>query len=112
MGLATTYAVIVTAVWYLLAHAEVLRFLQVRYPSWLDRLISCAACSGFWLGCAVALVGGVGFNQSYLDTGPVPTYLASVWLCGLISIVTTPLLGWILIGSLRAIENLTTEKDE
>lgn len=112
MGLATICAVTVTAAWYLLAHAEILRFLQVRYPSWLDRLLGCAACAGFWLGCIAALVAGVGFNQSYLGMEPAPTYFAGVWLCGLISLVTTPFLGWVLIGSLKAIENLTTEEDK
>ena len=112
MGLATTYAVIVTAVWYLLAHAEILRWLQRRYPPSVDRWISCAACSGFWIGCVVALVGDVGYGRSYLGLDHAPTYFSGILVCGLVSLVTTPVLGGILLTSLNDIEKASTGEEE
>lgn len=77
---------LVAALYYLLARAEITRFLWSKYPPRLDRLAMCPACLGFWLGCACGaarVVAGV----------PLPTspylYVAHA---GLVSLVSTPIL--------------------
>lgn len=107
MSAAIVFALVTCALWYMVAHAEILRFMQSKYPPWLDRLVSCAACAGFWLGCFVALAAGYGANVRYLGRGLPPAFFDGVILCGLISIWTTPILGAILLKALSYIENLT-----
>lgn len=107
MSVAIVFAIAITSAWYVLAHSEILRFLQNRYPAWLDRLLSCAACSGWWLGCIAAFVAGYGGDVRYLGRGLPPSLFDGVVLCGLISTFTTPILGAILLRALNYIEKLT-----
>src|SRR5437660_11468689 len=48
------FLVLVTFAYYLAARAEITRPLWSRYGGALDRLARCPACSGFWLGMALA----------------------------------------------------------
>ncbi len=53
-------ACLTTSVYYLLAWAEISRPLWSRYPKWFPKwvnaMMSCAACSGFWYGLAAGVV--------------------------------------------------------
>lgn len=87
---------LVVALYYLIARAEVTRPLWSRYPARLDRLALCPACLGFWLGCTVAAVhvGTSAFGcADALGIGPSPTpAYVYVLHAGLSSLVTTPIL--------------------
>lgn len=60
------YALLTTAVYYLLAKAMITRWLWSRYPTWLDYYTSCAACSGFLYGGAVGLSIGWTLDLPFL----------------------------------------------
>ncbi len=49
------FGIVCTALYYILARAEITSPIWSRYRGWLDRLARCPACSGFWIGW---LVGG------------------------------------------------------
>lgn len=74
-----------TACWYLSSSAVITRWLWSRYPAWLDKLMYCAACSGFWWGLLISLA------FSAVKLHPYPWYTAPIW--GLIVLVTNPLVG-------------------
>ncbi len=42
---------------WILARAEITRFAWSRAPRWLDKLLRCPACSGWWLGLGLGLLG-------------------------------------------------------
>jgi hypothetical protein len=61
------YLVALTFTYYILARAEITRWLWGRFRGFLDRLARCPACSGTWLGVALSF---------YL---PPPFYGAERW---------------------------------
>jgi hypothetical protein len=48
------FGLLCTTIYWLLARAEISKPLWSRYRGFLDRLARCPACSGTWLGIAVA----------------------------------------------------------
>ncbi len=42
---------------WVLARAEITRFAWSRAPRWLDKLLRCPACSGWWLGVLFGVLG-------------------------------------------------------
>lgn len=50
---ALAFLVLCTAAYFVLARAEVTRFLWSRYPGPVARAARCAACGGFWIGAAL-----------------------------------------------------------
>lgn len=97
-----------TAAWYLTSSATITKWLWSRYPAWLDELLHCAACSGFWWGTLISL----GF--SWANQHPYPWYTAPLW--GLVVLVTNPLVATLhtraltsaASGSAEAINKLET----
>lgn len=75
------YPLVTTALYYLGAWALVTRWLWSRYPDGLFQLMHCAACSGFWYGLAVGIIGrqlGIDFPGGHY--APVVAALCSmVW---------------------------------
>jgi hypothetical protein len=61
-------------------------------PSFLSELLECPACSGFWLGCALALIGLRPFTTGYaiLDIG----------VAGLLALLGVPVVEAILLWGL------------
>jgi hypothetical protein len=76
-------SILPTAAWYLTSSATITKWLWSRYPAWLDELLHCAACSGFWWGNLVSL----GFT--WANQHPYPWYTAPIW--GLVVLVTNPM---------------------
>ncbi len=76
-----------TALYHLGARAMITQPLWSRYPAWLDKVAQCAACSGFWYGVLIAVLGAV-FNISFLGM----TGWGMIPIVGLCSLVWTPLL--------------------
>lgn len=76
-------ALLPTALWYLGSSAVITHWLWSRYPKWLDKLMYCAACSGFWFGVVIS----AGFSA--VREHPYPWYTAPLW--GLVVLVTNPL---------------------
>ncbi len=77
-----------TSCYYLGSRATVTHFLWSRYPTAFGRFMDCPACSGFWYGAAIA-VAFVLCDRSLpfeLTSDPL-----SIIVCGLASIVLTPI---------------------
>lgn len=89
MATLALYALLTTAVYYLLAKAMITRWLWSKYPAWLDYYTSCAACSGFLYGVIVALGLGCTFDLTFLGL-PGRSWLTPM-LVGLGSMVWTPI---------------------
>ena len=50
------FACLVAATYYVLARAEITRWIWSRYPAWLDRMALCPICMGFHLGWLASLI--------------------------------------------------------
>lgn len=92
------YSLLTSALYYLLARAEISRFLWSRYPAKLDHFMTCAACSGFWYGVLVSVVLGH-FGGFHFPELPDDGYTAHV-IVGLCSIVWTPVVSWLHLAAL------------
>ena len=74
---ALLYAVLAASLWYLAAWSEITYPLMSKLPTWLDKLVTCASCFGFWAGSGVAAAGGWLVGWEYLGlpargwTGPL-----------------------------------------
>lgn len=92
------YPLLCAALYYLAAHALITRWLWSRYPDWLDGFLSCAACSGFWYGAALAAFVGRPLGLDLL--GLSAAHWATIPLVALASVVWTPLVAWALLRAL------------
>lgn len=90
MATLALYALLTTAVYYLLAKAMITRWLWSKYPVWLDYYTSCAACSGFLYGVLVALVLGWPLDLPFLGLDGRAWW--TPMLVGLGSMVWTPII--------------------
>lgn len=81
-----------TAAYYLLARAEITRFLWSRYSPRVDRFMACAACTGFWYGLVVSCLGWA-WQWEMLGL-PARSYLTPP-IVGLCSMIWTPVVSWI-----------------
>lgn len=95
------YALLTTAVYYLLAKAMITRWLWSRYPAWLDYYTSCAACSGFLYGGVIAFAIGWPLNLSLLGI-PGRSWIAPT-IAAFGSLVWTPILANLHIQALLAL---------
>jgi hypothetical protein len=88
----------VTFVYYLFARAEITRFLWSRYPSWLDKLARCPACSGTWIGLALGTL--------YVTPPPHPErwrWERPVW-SAVWGLLLTPIGAWVITRAIVYIE--------
>lgn len=85
------YPLVTTALYYLGAHALITRAIWSHYPPRLDKFMSCAACSGFWYGVAVAMLGWWR-NWPFLGL-PGRDWLTPI-IVGLCALVWTPILAY------------------
>jgi hypothetical protein len=110
-------SVVACSTYYILAYSRILAWLRPRFPRIVQEMLTCSACSGFWLGAW----GGLALHP-LLDaapTGPVLAWLAqpflgpdtavmtapaqwltSVWLAALWCCTTTPILFKVMLTSL------------
>lgn len=88
-------ATLTTAFYYLTARAAITRPIWSRYPRFLDELIGCAACSGFWAGIGFGwaaerfhveldVFGATASNPSWLYLG----------VCAVVGMIWTPILAY------------------
>ena len=84
------YSLLTTALYYLFSRAMITKSLWSRYPAWLDYYTSCAACSGFLYGVAVAFA--IGWTQNLPFLGLDGRFWATPIVVGLGSLVWTPIL--------------------
>ena len=85
--------VLCTSLHWLLARSEIFKFAWSRAPGWLDKLLRCPSCSGFWLGLGLGAAGirpveGVSVRVVIMTTG-------------LIAVVLTPVVEAILLAALE-----------
>lgn len=101
MTTALLYALLCGAGYYLLARALITRWLWSRYPAWLDKVMMCASCTGFWLGLGC---GALGWWLDLSLLGLRPDHYASVVAAGLCGIVWTPLVVYPVLVVLEALQ--------
>lgn len=95
------YSMLTSTLYYLLVKATITEFLWSRYPEWLDDFLACAACSGFWYGL---LVGVMGFALDLSFLGLPGRAWYTIPLVGACSIVWTPLVSALMLKSLAVVE--------
>lgn len=86
---------------WLIARSEIAKPLWSRARGWLDKLLACAGCSGFWLG---GLFGGFGVATPVLSTAPddlTVNFFAQAMLCALFGVFLTPVFESVLLWGLR-----------
>ena len=86
------YPLLTTALYYLLARARISEFLWGRYPPSVDRFMSCASCTGFWYGIAVAIAGGT-YQLPFMELGPREPH--TIIVVGLCAMIWTPVVSWL-----------------
>jgi sterol desaturase/sphingolipid hydroxylase (fatty acid hydroxylase superfamily) len=91
------YPLLTTAMYYLLARAEITRFLWSRYSPRVDRFMACAACTGFWYGLAVAIWGRYA-ELTFMALSGDAYYTPLV--IGLCSMIWTPVVAWLHLAAL------------
>lgn len=85
---------------YVTYRAEITRWLWSRYPRWLEGLLGCAACSGFWVGAGVGWLW-VATDQPALGlaAGDPLTILAAALVC----LVVAPVASFAQVNALIAL---------
>lgn len=97
--------VVATALYYLGSRAVITRWLWSRYPPSLAAFMDCSACSGFWYGFFATIVAG--------DYRPFPIALPfAAPLTGLVTLVTTPILGGIMQRGFDSLGSITLPDEE
>jgi hypothetical protein len=95
-------SVVACSTYYILAYSRILAWLRPWLPRFLQSLLTCSACSGFWLGAIGGLVlqpwqgegltmGNV-LGKGLVVPGPL---LSALWCC-----TTTPILFKVMLTSL------------
>jgi hypothetical protein len=94
---------------FLAYRAEATRWLWSRYPKSLNRLLSCSACTGFWIGGALGLLAR---ERGYLLLGLTDWLLLPA--CALVTMVAAPPLAYLQIYTLTALggEDAEINKEE
>lgn len=72
------------AIHWLVARSYVFEFLWGRARGFLEKLLACAACSGFWIGVALGLAGirplvGIAWWGEIIGAGMLAVYLTPVF---------------------------------
>jgi hypothetical protein len=78
---------------WLIARANITHWFwgSPRLPTFLQHLLACAACSGFWIGLGLGIVG----------IQPIASGLLGVLASGLLGVFTTPVFEGVLLWGLR-----------
>lgn len=74
------YAAIATALWYLGSRALITRAIWTRYPHSLATFMDCPACTGFWWGLILAILGRHTSFVPDAELHPILVGLASIFL--------------------------------
>lgn len=83
---------------YVTYRAMVTKWMWSRYPRWLDALLSCAACSGFWVGIGA---GALARTQNYSLLGFEDWLLLPA--AGAVTMVLAPVIAWLQVYTLTAL---------
>ncbi len=104
------YSLIAASLHYLGSRAVITRWLWSRYPSWLASWTSCASCSGFWFGLAIALVLGRRYELTYMGLdGLDPLTPLVVAFC---SVAATPIVAGLMHWGFYQIGDVAPVQDE
>lgn len=93
------YPLLTSALYYLLARAEITRGIWRRYPRRVDRFMACAACTGFWYGLLVAATLGRHLGLPFAELEAMSPYTPVV--VALCSIIWTPVVAWLHLSALE-----------
>jgi hypothetical protein len=100
------YALLTAAAYYLVARAGITKWAWSRYPWWLDKLVMCASCTGFWLGLGC---GAFGWWRELPFLGLPPDHWSTVLACGAGGMIWTPLLVYPVLVVLEALRPVDDE---
>lgn len=100
MQTALLYALLCAAAYYLLSRAKITRWAWSRYPEWLDKLMMCASCTGFWLGLGC---GAFGWWRGLPFLGLPADHWTTVIAAGFGGLVWTPLVTYPLLVILETL---------
>lgn len=99
---AVIYPVLSTSLYMLGARDLITAPLWRSYPPWLDKFMTCAACSGTWYGAGLAVLGA-GFNLPFFG---LPGYhIGTVVVVALYTKVLTPIIAQSHIAALMYTSN-------
>ena len=76
-----TLAILSATIHWIAARATIMRWFwgATWLPAWLDALLACPACSGFWLGLALGLAGLRPLATGHVWLDVLAAGLAGVW---------------------------------
>ena len=95
------FGIFTSALHWLVARSEVARPLWSRARGWLAALLSCAGCSGFWIG---SVLGGTGLTTPLtLDVSPILYVDVALRALahGILGVFVTPVFEGLLLWGLR-----------
>lgn len=105
-------AVLSAALHWLVARAEITRPLWSRARGWLAKLLACPACSGFWIGCGLTIVGIQAAAPFALGRPGDATFaIATILANGLLAMFLTPVFEAILLWGL-AVSGIEADDDQ
>lgn len=87
--------ILAAAAHWILARSKITEPLWSRAPAFLDGLLRCAACSGFWLGLGIGALG-------VTPVAGAPNEWTRILISGLSAVFATPIFEGVLLWGLRA----------
>lgn len=96
------------ALHYAAYRAVATHWLWSRYPKPVNALLSCSACSGFWLGGAL---GALARARSYALLGLSPNDWLLLPACALVCMVTAPIFSYLMVYALTALGGDDAQED-
>lgn len=94
---------------YVTYRAMITRWLWSRYPRWLDALLSCAACSGFWVGGGLGLLARA---RGYHLLGFEPQDWLLLPAAAAVTMILAPPFASLQIGALTELGGDDAEEDK
>jgi len=93
--------ILTSAIHWLAGRSEIARPLWSRAPGWLDRLLRCPACTGWWLGLLAWFAG--------VHVWAAPFRAVEVVLNGVTAVFVTPVFEGAILWGLRETAILSDE---
>jgi hypothetical protein len=92
-----------TSIHWLVARSEIARPLWSRAHGWLEKLLRCPACSGFWLGGLVTWGGVQPFGDALApwSGGALWPFVWKTQLAGIAAMFLTPVFEAVMVWGLR-----------
>lgn len=90
-----------SSIHWLVARSEIARPLWSRARGWLEKLLRCPACSGFWLGGLITWGGVHPFGDALVTSAPWWMWIVKSQLAGLAAMFLTPVFEGVMVWGLN-----------